>query len=260
MAAAQDPLLISQQISNNAKLGKLIFQEGTVYLRSLFDRYHAPLELEDGLRSKIEILRSLRDSNLISPGEWKLLFPDDGSPPTSQNMEAHLLCVLLQNICGIPKPSTGWDKPPQISDEGNHLSGNLAKLNSLINKVAKQTTPVGVENTRFNFYWSEITNVFSTLGFELPFSFEELKHQPMDKDDENKYNRLLNEWKMRNIQNQNVAACIQETTEKMNSVLQRQEETILQLKQVSWIRLVRCELDFIPLGTSNLILHFLSPF
>ena len=233
MAAAPDPLLNSQKKSYSAKLGKLIFQAGTQGLRFLFHRCYAPFKLENFLRSKIGVLRSLRDSNLVSLREWKLLFPDDGSPPTLLNMEAHLLFVLLQNICGLPKPSTGWDKPPETSDEDIDFSGNLAKFNWLIGEVASRTTSAGVENMYFNLYWSEITNVLNTLADEFSFFYEEIKHQPMNKDDEDKYHRLLVEWARKKIKNQDVGAHFQETTEKINSVLQLQDKTKHELMQVS---------------------------
>ena len=238
--AEAPPLMLgipTEQRTNGAKLSRLIFDEGEAALRSLFDRYHPPASLVADLKQNYSTLLSLLENRLIAQTQWELLFPGtNASVPCSQNMDMHLLFLLLHNICGLTEPSSGWNNRPSSSNTS--LEGNLARLKWYINEVAERVPSAGAQTTQLNFYWDEITTALKSLGHGVynSASTEDLKTKALSEADENTYLMLLVEWGVRDQEIQDQLRSVEITSEKkkqMLSFVQQDQDRTLKAVQVS---------------------------
>ena len=163
-AAAYSPLASSVEKTNGAKLSRLVIDGGTTVLRNVFVRYHPPADLAAGLKANYSILSYLFKRSILNKRHWDLLFPPGGATPDSKTFDIILLFLLLNNICGLSPPPSGWHKPPPPSDLT--LEANITRIKLFHNELYGHMTSSGVQTTSFNIKWQEISAVLVSLGLD----------------------------------------------------------------------------------------------
>ena len=116
-AGAPSPLASSVEMTNGAKLSRLLIDGGTTVLRTIFDGYHPPANLSAGLNANYSILKTLLRKKVLRTAQWEKLFPPGGAAPDSNTFDITLLFLLLTNICGLSPPLSGWHSKPSPSDK-----------------------------------------------------------------------------------------------------------------------------------------------
>jgi len=142
----------TDQNVNYFKLCRLLYDGGTLAVRTVFDGIVPPPSLQAELTAKRPILQSLKKpaGRVLSQDQWDQLYPPGGTSPISQNFDITLLFVLLRNICGLIRPATGWDDLPPTTDTS--LEANLVRIKHYRNKVAAHSSKAEVDDTNFQTY------------------------------------------------------------------------------------------------------------
>lgn len=198
MDSAPPPSPSSVNTNNYARLCRLLVVVGFQALKHTFDKIHSPAELYGDLtRSPARsTLRTLKKNGIISKDQWRKLYPMIPSSVSSENFDILLLMLLLKNICGLEPPATGWDSCPPAEDKSTEA--NIARLTYHRNKIYElHTIYSSVDDSTFNGYWEDISNVLVGLG-AAAISLEEiqqLKTDTMDFELVEHYQELLKEWK-----------------------------------------------------------------
>ena len=161
-AAAPSPLASSVEKTNGAKLSRLLIDGGTTVLRNVFDGFHPPENLAADLNANCLTLNNLFKKKVLHKPQWDLLFPPGGATPDSNTFDITLLFLLLTNICGLSHPSSGWHKPPPLSDTSREA--NLVRIKLYRNELYGHVTSTGVKTAEFNIKWQEISSVLVALG------------------------------------------------------------------------------------------------
>ena len=186
-AAAPSPLASSVEKTNGAKLSRLLIDGGTTVLRSVFDGFHPPANLGADLSTNLPILNNLFKKKVLRQPQWDLLFPPGGATPDSNTFDITLLFLLLTNICGLSSPTSGWHKPPPLSDTSREA--NLVRIKLYRNELYGHVASTGIKTTEFNVKWQEISAVLVALGLN-PAEVARLKAEPCGED----YIRAVDEW------------------------------------------------------------------
>ena len=140
------------------------------------------------LNTNKAILQKLR-YKVINPSQWKLLYPSSG-PPDSQNFDVTLLTVLLRNICGLTRPTSGWDALPPDSDTS--VAANIARMKFYRNQVHAHITTTEIADNKFENLWLKISKALIGLG--IPKSeLDELKEAPLSPEEAGCI-QLLEDW------------------------------------------------------------------
>ena len=177
---------------NGARLSRLLVNKGTQALRAAFDLMCPPSTLAAVLNTNKAILQKLR-YKVIYPSQWKLLYPPSGSPsgPDSQTFDVTLLTVLLRNICGLTKPTSGWDAFPPDSDTS--VAANIARIKCYRNEVHAHITTTEIADHEFENLWLKISKALIGLG--IPMSeLDELKEAPLSREEAD-YIQQLEDWR-----------------------------------------------------------------
>ena len=161
-SSSPSPLASSVEKTNGAKLSRLLVDGGTMVLRKIFDRYHPPANLQADLNANYRTLNNLLRRRVLHQPQWDLLFPPGGATPDSNTFDISLLFLLLNNICGLSPPPSGWHTKPSASDTS--VEANLARIKFFRNELYGHVTTTGMDTPTFSALWREISAVLVALG------------------------------------------------------------------------------------------------
>ena len=182
------PLASSVEKTNGAKLSRLLIDGGTMVLRKIFDRYHPPANLQANLNANYGTLNKLLRRKVLHQPQWDLLFPPGGATPDSSTFDISLLFLLLNSICGLSPPPSGWHTKPSASDTS--VEANLARIRFFRNELYGHVTTTGMDTATFSALWQEISAVLVALG--LPQAeIDRLKAEHCGEED---FLEVLFEW------------------------------------------------------------------
>ena len=175
--------------ANYSRVCQLLIDKGGIALRSALHAVHPPSTLAAALNANKATLQKMR-KRVIKDQQWDLLFPASGSPD-SNNFDITLLTILLRNISGLPKPTTGWDVMPPPSDTS--ISADIARIKILRNQIYGHISRAEYDDTTFKKYWQDISGPLIKLGIPQK-DVDELKVAPLSPEEES-YIEKLKEWK-----------------------------------------------------------------
>ena len=156
------PLASSLEKTNGAKLSRLLIDGGTMVLRKIFDGYHPPANLQANLNANYRTLNNLLTRKVLHRPQWDLLFPRNGATPDSNTFDISVLFLLLNSICGLSPPPSGWHTKPSASDAS--VEANLARIKFFRNELYGHVTTTGMDTPIFSALWQEISAVLVALG------------------------------------------------------------------------------------------------
>ncbi|XP_046850511.1 uncharacterized protein LOC124443991 [Xenia sp. Carnegie-2017] len=175
--------------ANGCRLSKLLINKGTQALKTKLQfilnscSSNLPAKLKDpSTKSK---LKSLKFTN---KEQWNLLY-GTGSPDIEE-FDISLLTVLLRNICGLTPPASGWNNLPSPSD--NSVSANIARIKYYRNEVYGHISTTGVDDSKFEDFWKEISKALVGLGIQQT-EIDELREAPLSPEEVN-YIDMLEKW------------------------------------------------------------------
>lgn len=190
-------MMSTKETTNYARLCRLLVDIGSQALRDTFDKIHPPAGLHLVLAPgtpEHNTLQLLRKKNILNPTQWANLDPTISSSVSSANFDITLLVVLLRSICNLTPPVTGWDKLP--SDADTTFGANIARVKYYRNTVYGHATQASVDDGTFNTLWKDISKALVALGGATSAAaISELRNVCMDPDAEERYKKLLIEWK-----------------------------------------------------------------
>ena len=197
MATTPSPVVSSKEMTNYARLCRLLVDVGSEALRETFDKVHPPLTLHGVLTSSghYRTLQSLYrgGKKVLNPTQWRKLYPIH-SRVTSASFDITLLTVLLRNICGFSSPATGWDSLPPSADTST--ADDIARVKYYRNTVYGHANQASVDDASFKTYWHEIREALVRLGgTSFRAYIDNLEHDTMDPDMEEHYRELMKQWK-----------------------------------------------------------------
>ena len=187
-SAAPSPLASSKEKTNGTKLSRLLVDGGTKVLRDIFDSYHPPARLAADLNANYLILDDLFHRRILNRHQWDTLFPLGGVPVDSNSFDITLLFLLLTNVCGLTRPSSGWHAKPPSSDTS--LEANLARVKFFRNVLYGHVTTTGINTPSFLSQWNEISGVLMALGLDQA-EIDRLKAERCGEED---YLEVLRDW------------------------------------------------------------------
>jgi hypothetical protein len=207
--------------ANGARLSRLLVNKGTQALRATFDFTYPPSILAAALNKNKAILQKLSYKmhnryKVISPEQWKLLYPSSGTPD-SKNFDVTLLTVLLRNICGLSRPASGWDALPP--DSVTSVEANIARIKFYRNQVHAHITTTEIADNEFENLWLKISKALIGLG--IPKSeLDESKEAPLSPEEAGCI-QLLEDWckseaEMNNDLKETIANLAQKSRESEN--------------------------------------------
>ena len=161
-SSSSSPLASSVEKTNGAKLSRLLIDGGTMVLRKIFDRYHPPANLQANLNANYGALKNLLRRRVLHKPQWDLLFPPGGDAPDSNTFDISLLFLLLNSICGLSPPPSGWHTKPSASDTS--VEANLARIKFFRNELYGHVTTTGMDTPTFSTLWREISAVLVAVG------------------------------------------------------------------------------------------------
>ena len=183
---------LSKAKANFSRLCQLLVDKGGDALRAALHAKHPPSTLAAALNANESDLQRIRHS-VITDHQWNLLFPSSGATPDSKNFDITLLTVLLRNICGLPKPATGWNVMPPVGDTSE--SADLVRIKIFRNEVYGHKASAQLDDATFEKLWQEISTSLTRLGIPRK-DIDEIKVAPLSPEEES-YIEILKEWKER---------------------------------------------------------------
>ena len=182
-----DPL---KEKANFSRVCQLLVDKGGEALRFTFDAIHPPPTLVTALNAEKSVLQGIK---VINSSQLDLLFPTSGAAPDSNDFDITLLAILLRNICGLPKPTTGWKATPPTGDTSK--SADIVRIRIFRNEVCGHATRAQLDDAKFNTLWQEISQPLTRLGIPQK-DIDEIKVAPLSPEEES-YIKKLKEWKER---------------------------------------------------------------
>ena len=161
-SSSPSPLASSVEKTNGAKLSRLLIDGGTMVLRKIFDTHHPPANLQADLNANYGTLNNLLRKRVLHKLQWKKLFPPGGATPDSNTFDITLLFLLLNSICGLSPPPSGWHTKPSASDTS--VEANLARIKFFRNELYGHVATTGVDTPTFSALWQEISAALVALG------------------------------------------------------------------------------------------------
>ncbi|XP_068730104.1 uncharacterized protein [Montipora capricornis] len=187
-AAVPSPLASSTEKTNGAKLSRLLIDGGTTVLRNTFDKHHPPARLAADLIANFSKLDTLFRKRVICKAQWQQLFPPNGAKPDSNSFDITLLFLLLNTICGVSPPPSGWHTKPPPSDTSPEA--NLARIKIFRNELYGHVSSTGVDTPTFKTLWQEISAALISLGLDQA-EIDRLQAERCGEDD---YINVLTDW------------------------------------------------------------------
>ncbi|XP_068681723.1 uncharacterized protein [Montipora foliosa] len=214
-APAPSPLASSKEKTNGAKLRRLLIDGGTTVLRNTFDKYHPPASLAADLKVNYSTLYNLLRKKVIRQAQLDQLFPPSGTKPDSNSFDITLLFLLLNTICGLSPPPSGWHTKPPPSDTS--LEANLVRIKIFRNELYGHVSSTGVDTPTFKTLWQEIAAVLISLGLDQA-EIDRLQAERCGEDD---YINVLTDWA---DSEQKIKSELKEVKRDVKEVLQTQLE------------------------------------
>ena len=174
--------------ANFSRVCQLLVDKGGEALRFTFDAIHPPPNLAAVLNANKSVLQKIK---VINSSQLDLLFPTSGAAPDSNDFDITLLTILLRNICGLPKPGTGWNATPPAGDTSK--SADIVRIRIFRNEVYGHTTRAQLDDAKFNTLWQEISQPLTRLGI-LQNNIDEIKVAPLSPEEKSCIQKLK-EWK-----------------------------------------------------------------
>ncbi len=187
----------SDEKTNGFKLMRLIVDGGGEALRNAFRKIH-PGNLQVVLSCTCSattscnqhILSSLRSRpKIINDDQWDRLYPPSRNPPNINDFDITLLSILLRNICGLSRPSLGWDKMPNVTDHS--IEDDIVRIKLFRNERFAHIPNTSVSAADFNVFWAEIKSPLLRLGI----SQSEIDRLENEQCGEEEVQRVLGEWR-----------------------------------------------------------------
>ncbi|KAL9984458.1 hypothetical protein ACROYT_G006752 [Oculina patagonica] len=183
----------TRETTNFARLVVLL-NVCTQVLRETFDAIHPPANLHTVLERYYPIIQSLIRKNIINRKHWGQLYPSDPAAVSSSSFDIILLVLLLQNICGLPPPVTGWNKLPAVADVSREA--DIARVKYFRNTVYAHAEHASVDYATFNTYWQDIRDTLVRLGgVQYRAAIDNLETECMDPEIEDHYKELIRKFK-----------------------------------------------------------------
>ena len=195
MASVTSSYHCTKEISNYAKLCRLLVEVGSKVLREIFDRVCPPENLHAVLTNPTNHakLQTLRKKRFLSNSQWRKLYPVFKISASSRNFDSSLLLFLLSNIFGLNFHASGWNNLPPGSDTS--LEANITSIKFFRDRVFSHATSASVDDTTFSLYWNSIKDIFLRIGGTCyGEAIDDLTFHCMDAELEEHYRELLREW------------------------------------------------------------------
>ena len=195
MASFTSSYHCTKEISNYAKLCRLLVEVGSNVLREIFDRVCPPENLHAVLTNPTNHakLQTLRKKRVLSTSQWEKLYPTFKPSVSSKDFDTSLLLCILKNIWGLTLPASGWNNLPPGSDTS--LAADITRIKFFRDRVFSHAANASVDDPTFSLYWNNIKDTFLRIGGTC---YEEVIDDPtlhcMDADLEEHYQELLREW------------------------------------------------------------------
>ena len=176
----------SDETINGTKLMRLILDGGTEALRKVFRGIHpgnlqVVLSVNKGILSKIK-------GRIINQKQWDKLYPFPPKQPGINEFDITLLCVLLQNICGLSPPGSGWNNMPNVSDHTREA--DIIRIKLFRNERFGHIPKTAVSIADFKIFWVEISAPLVRLGIDQ----KEIDRLANEHCSEEEVTRVLKEW------------------------------------------------------------------
>ena len=175
--------------ANFSRVCQLLIDKGGEAFRAVLHAKHPPLILPAVLNTHKSFLQRIK---VITSSQWNLLFPTSGIADSS-NFDITLLTILLRNICGLTKPSTGWDFMPPTGDVS--ISADIARIKVLRNQVYGHIPTTQLDDATFQKLWQEISQPLIRLGVPKK-DIDEIEMAPLSPREKSDIEKLK-EWKER---------------------------------------------------------------
>jgi len=221
---------------NYIKLCRLLYDGGTLAVKTVFDGIVPPASLGSVLTANRPILQRLKRpaGNVLSEDQWDLLYPPGGASPKSEAFDITLLFVLLRNICGLTPPATGWDALPPTTNTS--IEAKLVRIKYYRNKVIAHCSKAEIDDTQFEVYWNDISGALVALGLKQD-DIDHLKSSPLG---EKEYNRLMKEWELSDKEIKEQLEAIERRLHDMDLQMhQTQQSEIDNLAHVDYTSLIK---------------------
>ena len=182
---AEEALESSTPKANFNRLTRLLIRGGGNFLRETLDSFYSPANLH----LKLTDPGTKKTLNLSSP-ERDCLYPYPGETGESKDLDIALTFKLLKNICGLTKPSGGWNELP--IDTEKTLEADLARINYYRNEVYAHHRTMKISDEEFVDLWERIkeallriaTKVCPEKRDEWKKSIDNLLRKPLTPDEE----------------------------------------------------------------------------
>ena len=195
MASVTSSYHCTKEISNYAKLCRLLVEVGSNVLREIFDTVCPPENLHAVLTNPTNHakLQTLRKKRVLSTFQWGKLYPVSKTSVSSGNFDTSLLLFLLRNIFGLNFPASGRNNLPPGSDTSPEA--DITRIKFFRDRVFSHAANASVDDEISSLYWNNIKDTFLCIGGTR---YEEVIDDPtlhcMDADLEEHYRELLREW------------------------------------------------------------------
>ncbi|XP_031555469.1 uncharacterized protein LOC116292323 isoform X1 [Actinia tenebrosa] len=165
-SAPADPseiLRSSTEKNNYTRLTRLLIEGGTFILRELLDKIIPPHQFKHVLmlpkvHSKLKLLKKKK---VITPLQWKSLFPTVTSWGKSTDFDITLIFKLLRNFCSLTPPPKGWDELPD--DKDLTLPADLARIKYYRNDVYAHNDKMELDDSEFQNLWKRIKDALMRI-------------------------------------------------------------------------------------------------
>ncbi|XP_022807529.1 uncharacterized protein LOC111344551 [Stylophora pistillata] len=245
IATVTSPFASTKEMTNYARLCRLLVNVGFQVLRSTFDNIHPPATLRTVLGSTSVHYATLQSlyvkgkEKVLNPMQWRKLYPTH-SPVSSVTFDITLLTVLLRNICGLSPPATGWDRLPPAADIC--IADDIARVKYYRNSVYGHASQASIDDKSFNVYWQEIREALVRLGgARFRADIDKLKQDCMDPDMEKHYCKLMEKWKKDDDNIKEKLEEIEDTTkgsvEKIKGEMAKMDSEVAEVQKLSTLTL-----------------------
>lgn len=161
---------ISKEEENSLRMHLLLTRIAPKAVRVIFDREFPPHVLYASIRRVGGLIRLSRNP-VITQVQWKLLYPCNGSP-NSSNFDINLMVTLLRNL---HPPVTAYHDDMLPRDGDCCCAADLARIKYYRNKLQLYTDGP-IESAVFTIIWNDISGAIGRLGGQdLIMECEELR-------------------------------------------------------------------------------------
>ena len=188
----------TKEMANYARLCLVLLNVGCQVFREVFNRIHHPTKLQAVLSSYPvhSFLETLYKGNtkILNSTQWGNLYPNDPSSVSSINFDITLLTVLLENICNLSPPATGWDNVPPVEEQS--IEADIIRVRYLRDLVYGNGMTTSANDMMFSTYWQKIRDTLVRLGgVSYGATIDKMKTVMIDSVIQEHLRELLKQWK-----------------------------------------------------------------